>query len=122
MRAAVLASVILAVVSGLAVYALLQRNAAIRNAVRADRNSQVANARTVEANNNLYVANMNLVQQDWETSNIGRLRQMLADTRNHPDKGFEWYYLQRLCHLDRMTLRGHTGGVSAVAFSPDGKR
>jgi WD40 repeat protein len=74
------------------------------------------------AEGRLYVANMNLAQQDWETSNIGRLRQLLADTRNNPDKGFEWYYLQRLCHLDLMTLRGHTGGVLAAAFSPDGKR
>ena len=39
-----------------------------------------------------------------------------------PDlRGFEWYYLQRLCHLDLRTLRGHAEPVHAVAFSPDGR-
>ena len=35
-------------------------------------------------------------------------------------RGFEWYYLWRLCHHDR-TLRGHAGPVFAVAFSSDKK-
>src|SRR5262249_31181169 len=35
------------------------------------------------------------------------------------------YYLDRLCHTELLTLKGHTGAFPAgrsVAFSPDGKR
>ena len=34
---------------------------------------------------------------------------------------WEWYLLARRCHADVLTLRGHAGEVSAVAFSPDGR-
>src|SRR5262249_35318850 len=40
-----------------------------------------------------------------------------------PDlRDFEWHYLYRLSHSELLTLKGHTGGVSSVAYSPDGKR
>jgi WD40 repeat protein len=31
---------------------------------------------------------------------------------------FEWYHLKRLCHAERLTLRGHTGANCGVAFTP----
>lgn len=37
-------------------------------------------------------------------------------------RGFEWFYLDRLCHRELITLKGHTSYVTSVAFSPDGKR
>jgi WD40 repeat protein len=37
-------------------------------------------------------------------------------------RGFEWYYLQRLCHAYTLDLVGHKQGVTSVAYSPDGKR
>ena len=38
-------------------------------------------------------------------------------------RGWEWYYWDRLCHPNvPSTLKGHTGWVLSVAFSPDGKR
>src|SRR5262249_10485948 len=37
-------------------------------------------------------------------------------------RGFEWYYLGRLCFRDLRTLRGHAGAVCSVAFSSDGRR
>ena len=40
-----------------------------------------------------------------------------------PDlRGFEWHYLRRLCDAATPTLRGHTGIVLGLAFSPDGRR
>jgi WD40 repeat protein len=107
-RAAVVASVIVATVLGLAFTAVTQ-------ARRAERHQRLAEAR-------LYTANMNLAQQDWESGNIGRLRRLLAETEHSPDRGFEWAYWQRLCHLDRLTLRGHVGPVTSVRFSADGRR
>jgi WD40 repeat protein/tRNA A-37 threonylcarbamoyl transferase component Bud32 len=70
----------------------------------------------------LYIANMNLAQQDWEANNFQRLRQCLSATRDEPERSFEWYYWQRQARLDLMTLRGHTDLIFAVAFAPDGRR
>ena len=36
-------------------------------------------------------------------------------------RGFEWKYLQRALHAERMMLRGHEGEVYGVTFSPDGR-
>ena len=39
-----------------------------------------------------------------------------------PDvRNFAWYYLLRLCHDERRTLRGHTGAVYHAEFSRDGR-
>jgi WD40 repeat protein len=81
-----------------------------------------AELREAEASHLLYVANMNLGQQAWEQNNVGRLRQLLDETKNSPDRGFEWYYWQTKAHLAARTLRGHLLAVSSVAFSPDSRR
>jgi WD40 repeat protein/serine/threonine protein kinase len=70
----------------------------------------------------LYVAQMNLAQQAWEQSNLGRLQQLLNETQAFPNRGFEWFYWQRQSHLPVKTLRGHLEEVTSVAFSPDGQR
>ncbi|MBI2929130.1 MAG: serine/threonine protein kinase, partial [Verrucomicrobia bacterium] len=81
-----------------------------------------ADAEKITAQRHLYVANMNLAQQAWEQNNIGQLRQLLEDTSESPDRGFEWYYWQRQSHLALKTLRGHLQAVFSVAFSPDGQQ
>src|SRR5262249_54576704 len=35
---------------------------------------------------------------------------------------WEWYYLKRLCRTSLLTLKGHTGPLRSVAYSPDGRR
>ena len=70
-----------------------------------------------------YAASMGLVQAAWESHDIQQVRELLAETADFPERGFEWYYWQRLCHtVEHLTLVGHQGGVAAVAFSPDGQR
>jgi eukaryotic-like serine/threonine-protein kinase len=75
---------------------------------------------------NAYIAHMNLAQREWENAHVARVLDLLESER--PGKGridlrgFEWYYLKRLCHSDLRTLRGHSGNVMGVAFSPDGRR
>jgi eukaryotic-like serine/threonine-protein kinase len=61
----------------------------------------------LEAERQLYAANMNLAQQAWERNNFGRIRRLLEASTTFPERGFEWYYWQRQAHLDLRTFRGH---------------
>jgi WD40 repeat protein/tRNA A-37 threonylcarbamoyl transferase component Bud32 len=77
----------------------------------------------------LYASHMNLAHHAWDAASIGRVNELLEQHRPKPGetdlRGFEWYYLYRLCHADLLTLKGHTSSMPAahsVAFSPDGKR
>jgi WD40 repeat protein len=60
-----------------------------------------------------------------EASKVAEARERLEAQRPAPGaddpRGFEWYYLRRLCHLGGRTLRGHRGDVYHAEFSPDGK-
>jgi serine/threonine protein kinase len=73
----------------------------------------------------LYAAHMNLAHNAWEAAGIGRVVELLEEHRPKAGesdlRGFEWYYLDRLCHSELLTLR-HTGMLHSVAFSLDGKR
>src|SRR5262245_29757195 len=69
-----------------------------------------------------YAASSNLMQPAWDAGLVGRLRALLAEAETYPDRGFEWYYWQRLCHLDQHTLIGHRSEVRSVCWSPDGAR
>jgi WD40 repeat protein/serine/threonine protein kinase len=88
-------------------------------AVRAQANEAQQRKR---AEAQLYVANMNLAAQTWEQNNIGRLRELLAQTAAYPDRGFEWYYWQRKLHGELKTLVRHGQPVTSVAISRDGRR
>src|SRR5262249_23689165 len=62
------------------------------------------------------------VQAAWESYNLQRAQDLLAETADFRERGFEWYYWQRLRRVQHLTLVGHTGSVTAVAFAPDGRR
>jgi serine/threonine protein kinase len=74
----------------------------------------------------LYTANMNLANRALDEDNLGWVVDLLDLHRPQPGqpdlRNFEWFYLDRLCHSDLLTLEGHTNEVHSVAFSPDGKR
>src|SRR5262249_51630473 len=69
---------------------------------------------------------MGLAQRAWEENIVVRARELLAEVPKEAAgrnlRGFEWFYLSRLCHPDELTLAGHAGWVMSVAFSPDGQR
>jgi WD40 repeat protein/serine/threonine protein kinase len=72
-----------------------------------------------------YVADMNLARVAWDENNLLRTGELLDKYQARPGetdlRGFEWYYLRRLLHADLRTLKAHEGGVTAMAFMPDGK-
>jgi WD40 repeat protein len=88
--------------------------------VREAAQREAAQAAEKEMRRHWYAASINLAQQAWDTANIPRLRALLAETEQYPDRGFEWYYWQRMCHLDLHTLVGHRAAVMAVSYSPNG--
>ena len=98
---------------------------ALREKTAAEKQKQIAEDNAQLARRHLYIADMNLAQNAWEATNIQVVLDLLE--RHRPKegqedlRGFEWYYWNRLCHRDLLTLKGHTRPVSSVAFSPDGQ-
>jgi WD40 repeat protein/serine/threonine protein kinase len=103
-----------------------QKEEADRRGEVARQQKDLADRRREEARFNQYVAQMNLVQREYEASKFNRVSELLdaqvpgAGDKNH--RNFEWHYWQRMMHRELLALTGHTGNVHGVAYSPDGKR
>lgn len=99
-----------------------------REAAERQKATQLAatNEARAEANRRqVYAARINLAQQAWrqaDVSNALALLASLAPEDGETDlRGFEWYYLWRLCHSAERTLDDHGGPVFDATYSPDGK-
>ncbi|HZU37638.1 MAG TPA: protein kinase, partial [Gemmataceae bacterium] len=72
-----------------------------------------------------YIAETILAYAAWKDGEIDLMQRRLQDQVPKEDgldlRGFEWYYLQRLAHLELQTLSGHSHWVFSVAFSADGR-
>jgi hypothetical protein len=80
-----------------------------------------AETKRMEAEQNLYLAHVPLAQRAWEAARVERMRELLDGVRPQSTKqkdlrNFEWHYLRRLGHSSLLTLTGHSGPVTAVAF------
>jgi WD40 repeat protein/serine/threonine protein kinase len=107
---------------------LADRNAGLANEQRgiAVANEKAAREQELLARRRFYAAQTNLAQQASEAGQPSRVLELLESLRPKFDqedlRGFEWYYLWRLCHAGfRSTLRGHIGPVYGLAFSADGR-
>ena len=76
-------------------------------------------------NRHHYAADLNRAYHLIGTNQVGEAIDLLS--RHRPEaggrdvRGFEWYFLWRLCHVGRPPFLGHTGGVYRAEFSPDGR-
>src|SRR5262249_38097665 len=75
-----------------------------------------------------YPASILAAHRAWQGGNLKQARELLEQylpEKGREDlRGFEWKYLWNLCREDLegpRVLRGHTGNVFYVAYSPDGK-
>jgi WD40 repeat protein len=68
-----------------------------------------------------YGRTMEVALQEWRDNNPAATRALLASTQAEL-RGWEWRYLQRLCHSELLELKGHTAPVFSASFSPDGSR
>ncbi len=136
--AALVAVSILAVatiVGGSAVYsrqllvALAASDAARQEAERQRQSAEASRNEAQHARDaNEQFAYAGRMRQAFHTLEMGDVQQVArlldwygGDTPYSGLRGFEWQYLQRASHAERMMLRGHVGEVYGVAFSPDGK-
>jgi WD40 repeat protein len=87
----------------------------------ADQRRQEAENALEEARRSLYFNRIAFAEREWMSNHFVRAEELL-DACPLDLRQWEWYYLKRRCHAELLTCRGHTGGVNAVAFSPDGAR
>jgi hypothetical protein len=92
---------------------------------RAERQTEIARAESLASRRHLHAARMNLLERDWENGDLGLAFDLLAaeqpDRTGPPDlRGFEWYFWRSRLPANRLTLKGHSGIVTSVAYSPDG--
>ena len=116
-----------------AVRAAFAEKDAIQQRIASDAAKQEAQEAKVEADKQrdearlkAYAAGMNLASRAWQDNIVPRARELLEEVPKSAAgrdlRGFEWYYLSRVCHSEIRTLEGHTWPVLCVAFSPDGRR
>ncbi len=98
---------------------------AVANAKKAQIEQDRAETKAAEARRHLYSARMNLVQRNWENSQVGVVLDLLERSCPQDDetdlRGFEWHYWNRLAHSYLLDLRGNSAYAKLVAWSADGK-
>src|SRR5262249_50486495 len=79
------------------------------------------------AREQLYISDMRRAQAAWEIGGTAMTEDLLE--RHRPAegqsdlRGWEWYYLQTMCHKALVTCNErHLEGDSSVVWSPDGRR
>lgn len=74
---------------------------------------------------NLYTADIRLAQREWEDANMASVRQLLEahvpPVGARDLRGWEWYYLNQLCHQEVASLDHESIPVDAIGYSPDGR-
>ena len=83
-------------------------------------NTQLAEALD-EAEFQRYFHHIARAAAGWRDGNMAQVEKLLDDCPT-ARRGWEWNYLKRLCHIDQLTLTGHSDAVHFVAYSPDGTR
>jgi WD40 repeat protein/serine/threonine protein kinase len=61
-----------------------------------------------------------LASVEWRDNHLARADQLLNGCPSYL-RHWEWYYLQRVSHPERLTLAEHRAPLTGVAYSPDGK-
>jgi WD40 repeat protein len=88
-----------------------------------DRLRQEGLAREAHLRDLVYVADMRLAKEAWDTGDLPHLAVLLDRQRpaEHESdrRGFEWYWLKWCLGIQVGTLKAHDGGLLCAAVSPD---
>ncbi len=118
-RASGVYGALLAVMLGLTWYALLQKRASDSNATLANRAEQSARAQAAALRRQSYVADMSLIQRDWDDGRYVDVQNLLKETESYEGCGFEWGYWNHVMPRERVSL--HPAGVPSATISSDGR-
>jgi WD40 repeat protein len=98
---------------GLSIYAR-------QKAIHAETAARAAQIAELHARRQAYRALVHRTWKEWSVDDISLAANILNELKPEPDqkdlRGFEWYYLNKLCHSDLCTI---PGARAAVAFGPD---
>jgi WD40 repeat protein/serine/threonine protein kinase len=109
-------------VSGVAMLALVGAAVALAFNVRLQAAMEKAEEAQGRAEQYQYFHHIDRVHAGWREGNLSQVATLL-ETAPADRRGWEWYYLQRLCHAELVTLPGFTGwDTASVAYSSDGTR
>jgi eukaryotic-like serine/threonine-protein kinase len=65
-----------------------------------------------------YLDRIAAAERAWFANDVENAEKLLDDCPTSLRR-WEWYYLKRQCHAERLMLRGHNGVTCSVAFAPD---
>jgi WD40 repeat protein len=86
---------------------------------------QEADEHRERALDSLYSSRIALADRALAANDVGEAARLLAASMPTPEetdrRGWEWHYLQRLCHAETRVLEGHKEQACCVAYSPDGR-
>jgi WD40 repeat protein/class 3 adenylate cyclase len=120
-RATAIAAVVLAVVGALALLAARNARVARSEAKRAQQQTLVANQRAEDLAWEDYINRVNRAYREVQDANIALAEDLLQGCP--PERrGWEWHHVNRLCHPERLSVEVPGGAISAIEFSPDGRR
>jgi eukaryotic-like serine/threonine-protein kinase len=115
--------VLLLAVGGLATGLVLirrQRDLVTAKQKEATASANEARQRAIDMEWQLYINRVNRSHGEWRENNIALAETLLKECPPAL-RGWEWSYCWRLCHLERLTLRGHGQPIHSLAFGPDGR-
>src|SRR5262249_5188467 len=67
-----------------------------------------------------YINRVNRAFHEVQDGNVALAEDLLLGCPSER-RGWEWHYVQRRCHAERLSVKVPAGCVYAIAFSPDGE-
>jgi WD40 repeat protein/serine/threonine protein kinase len=101
--------------------ALAARDAEAEQRHEAEHQTQVAHQHADEFALEDYINRVNRAYREVQDDNIALAEDLLQGCQNER-RGWEWHYVNRLCHAERLSVEVPAGGVYAIAYSPDGRQ
>ncbi len=126
--ALLVACVVAAAAGGMAAWGAVRSGRLLESARQSDRRLRLAEVEVArqdrereEAEPRGYADRIAAAYRAWEANDVGEADRRLDAC---PDRlrGWEWSYLKRVGHAERLTIRGHNGVACGVAFAPEPSR